>query len=218
MGRVDINVEASMLSSHLAMPREGHMLELLHVFVYLKKHMNMEMVFNPSKTEIHMNFFQRQDWSYYMYSSPDEELKEALTPNIPKPLGHGFKIRFFVDADHAGESLTRRSQTGFIVMLNNAPIYWHSKNQTSVETSTFGSEMMAMKQAADYIRGFFYKVRIFRIQVEEPSYMYDDNQSVLAGSTRPESTLNKKAQSIAFHFIREGCAADEWRTTYINKS
>ena len=46
--------------------------------------------------------------------------------------------------------------------------------------------------------------------------MYGDNQSVLAGSTKPESTLKKKAQSIAFHFIREGCAADEWCATYIN--
>ena len=49
LGRVDINVEASMLSSHLAMPREGHMQELLHVFTYLKKHMNTEMVFDPSE-------------------------------------------------------------------------------------------------------------------------------------------------------------------------
>ena len=40
MGRIDINVEASMLSSHLEMTREGHMQELLHVFAYLKKHMN----------------------------------------------------------------------------------------------------------------------------------------------------------------------------------
>ena len=93
-------------------------------------------------------------------------------------------------------------------MLNNAPIYWHSKKQTSVETSTFGSEMMETKQAADYIRGFHYKLRMFGIPVEEPSYMYGDNQSVLAVSTRTEYTLNKKAQSIAFHFIREGCAAD----------
>ena len=59
---------------------------------------------------------------------------------------------------------------------------------------------------------------MFGITVDEPSYMYGENQSVLAGSTRPESTLKKKAQSIAFHFIREGCAADEWRTTYINTS
>ena len=57
LGRVDINVEASMLSSHLEMPREGHMQELLHVFAYLKKHMNTEMVLDPSKPEIDMNSF-----------------------------------------------------------------------------------------------------------------------------------------------------------------
>ena len=78
--------------------------------------------------------------------------------------------------------------------------------------------MMAMNQAADYIRGFRYKLSMFGIPVEKPSYMYCDNQSVLAGSTRTESTLKKKAQSIALQFIREGCAADEWRTTYINTS
>ena len=57
LGRVDINVEASILSSHLAMPREVHMQDLLHIFVYLKKHMNTEMVINPSDPEIDMNSF-----------------------------------------------------------------------------------------------------------------------------------------------------------------
>ena len=116
--------------------------------------------------EIDMNPFQRQEWSYLIYSSPGEDLKEALPLNMPKPLGHGFNICCFVDADHTGEYLTRRSGTGFIVMLNSAPIYWHLKKQTYVETSTFGSEMMAMKQAADYIRGFRYKLRMFGITVE----------------------------------------------------
>ena len=77
---------------------------------------------------------------------------------------------------------------------------------------------MAMKKAADYIRGFRYKLRMFGIPVEEPSYMYGDNQSVLAGSTRPESTLKKNSQSVDFCFIREVCVVDEWRTTYINTS
>ena len=128
--------------------------------------MNMEMKFDTSESEINMNSFQRQDWSYSIYSSPGEELKEALPANMPKPLGHGFKIRCFVDVDHAGDYLTCRSRTGFIVMFNNAPIYCHLKKQTSVETSTFGSEMMAMKQAVDYIQGFRYKLRMFGIPVE----------------------------------------------------
>ena len=32
----------------------------------------------------------------------------------------------------------------------------------------------------------------------------------------PESQLKKEAQSIAYQFVREGCARDEWRTTYIS--
>ena len=127
-----------MLSSHLALPREGQFQELLHIFAYLKKYMNSEMLFDPIYPDIDMDSFQRQYWSYSIYSSPGKELKEALPPNIPPPLGNGFKLRCFVDADHEGESLNRRSSTGFIVILNNAPIYWHSKKQTTVETSTFG--------------------------------------------------------------------------------
>ncbi|KAL7548388.1 hypothetical protein ACHAWF_011678, partial [Thalassiosira exigua] len=87
---------------------------------------------------------------------------------MPEPLGRGFKMRVFVDSDHAGESLTRRSRTGFIVFLNNAPIYWLSKKQTSCETSTFGSEFNAMKQATEYARGLRYKLRMMGIPCNEP--------------------------------------------------
>lgn len=204
------------MSSHLALPREGHLEQVFHIFAYLKKHMNTEMVFDPSVPEIDMNIFQRQDWSYSIYSTPGEELKEDVPPNMPDPLGRGFTIRVFFDADHAGESLTRRSRTGFVVFLNNAPIYWHSKKQTSCETSTFGSEFIAAKQAAEYVRGLRYKLRMFGIPVEEPAFMFGDNQSVLANTSMPQSTLKKKCHAIAYHFVREGCAKDEWRTTYIN--
>jgi hypothetical protein len=39
---------------------------------------------------------------------------------------------------------------------------------------------------------------------------------VLANTTIPDSTLRKKSQSIAYHFVREGSARDEWRTSYVN--
>ena len=54
------------------------------------------------------------------------------------------------------------------------------------------------------------------IPVEGPTYIYGDNQSVLANTTIPDSTLKKKSQSIAYHFVREGVARDEWRTSYVN--
>jgi hypothetical protein len=47
-------------------------------------------------------------------------------------------------------------------------------------------------------------------------YIQGDNQSVLANMTRPNFMLKKKSQSIAYHFICEGAARDEWRTSYVS--
>ena len=133
---------------------------------------------------------------------------------MPKPLGKEVVMRCFVDADHAGERLTRRSRTGFIIFLQMAPIYYCSKRQNTVETSTFGSEFMAMKHATEYIRGLRYKLRMMGIPFSDPCYVYGDNQSVLYNTTLPESTLKKKSNSIAYHSVREGVATDEWITGY----
>ena len=213
LGRVDICLEVSMMSSHLALPREGHLQQLYHIFAYLKKHHNAEMVFDPSDPVVDESMFSRRDWTTSEFGL---SLTEDLPDNMPEPRGFGFTMRAFVDADHAGDSVTRRSRTGFLVYLNSAPIYWLSKKQSGVETSSFGSEFIAMKQCCEYLRGLRYKLRMMGIPCVLPSYVYGDNQSVLANTTVPESTLKKKSQSIAYHFVREGCARDEWRTTYVN--
>jgi hypothetical protein len=54
------------------------------------------------------------------------------------------------------------------------------------------------------------------IPCEGPANIEGDNQLVLANTTIPDSNLKKKNQSIAYHFVREGAARDEWRTTYVN--
>ena len=213
LGRVDICMEVSMMSSSLAMPREGHLGQVFHIFAYLKKYHNTEMVFDPTDPVIDESQFERKDWTASEFGLG---LKEEMPVNLPQPRGLGFVMRAFVDADHASDSVTRRSRTGFLVYLNNAPVYWMSKKQTSVETSSFGSEFIAMKQCCEYLRGLRYKLRMMGIPCESPAYILGDNQSVLYNTTIPESTLKKKSQSIAYHFVREGSARDEWRTAYVN--
>ncbi len=102
------------------------------------------------------------------------------------------------------------------MFLSGAPIYWSSKKQTSCEMSTFGSKFVAIKQATEYICGLRYKLRMMGITVDEPVFVFGDNQSVLVNTTAPGSTLKKKSNTIAYHFVREGCACDEWQMTYIN--
>ena len=125
-------------------------------------------------------------------------------------------MRAKVDADHASDTVSRRSRTGFLMYLNCALVYRWSKKQTLVESSSFGSEFVAMKQCCEYIRGLRYKLRMMGIPCEGPMCIYGDNQSVLANTTIPDSTLKKKSQSSAYHFVHEGDARDEWRTSYVN--
>ena len=156
----------------------------------------------------------RDDFPLYDWENHHRDHKDEIPPNAPKPLGLEFVVRAFVDADHAGELLTRRSRTGFIVIVNSAPIYWLSKKQNSVEISSFGSEFLAMKHCCEYIRGLRYKIRMMGIPMTHNAFVYGDNQSVLWNTTCPDSVLKKKSNSIAYHYVREGCAADEWRTSY----
>jgi hypothetical protein len=142
--------------------------------------------------------------------------KEELPPNMPEPRGQGFVIDAKVVADHAADTVTRRSRTGFFVYLNCAPVYWLSKKQTSCESSSFSSEFVAMKQCCEYLRGLQYKLRMMGIPCEGPACIHGDNQSVLASCGIPYSILKKKSQSITYHFVREGAARDEWRTSYVN--
>ena len=172
-----------MMSSHLVLPREGRLHELFRIFGYLRKHHNTEMPFDPTFPDMDKGKFPRHDWSMSIYG----KLKEEFPPNMPKELGREMVMRVYVDSDHAGESLTRRSRTGFVVYLNKAPIYWMSKKQTSCETSTFGSEFCAMKQATEYTRGLWYKLRMMGIPCTEPTYVFGDNQLVLANTTVPAS-------------------------------
>ena len=54
------------------------------------------------------------------------------------------------------------------------------------------------------------------IPCEGPAYISGDNQSILSNTSIPDSTLKKKSQSIAYHFICGGAARDEWRASYGN--
>jgi hypothetical protein len=124
------------------------------------------------------------------------DIKEAIPHNAPEPRGKEVDIRVFVDADHAGDKVTRRSRTGFIIFINNAPVVWYSKRQNTVESSVFGSEFVALKTAIETIRGLRYKLRMMGIRISGPTYGFGDNLSVIRNSSLPESQLRKKSNSI----------------------
>jgi len=214
LGRIDISTEVSKLSSCLALPREGHLEAMFQVYGYLKAHHNARLVFDPTYPLIRMSDFNtNRDWTEFY-----KDAKEDIPDNAPEPRGRSPDIVYFGDADHAGDRKTRRSRTGYIIFLNNAPIIWFSKRQTTVETSVFGSEFVAMKQGMERLTALRYKLRMMGIPITDPAFMYGDNLAVIYNTSRPESTLKKKSNSVAYHYCRERVAMGMCLTSHVISS
>ena len=201
LGRVDMLLEVSLLSSHLALPRVGHLQQVYHIFGYLKGSPRRRIFFDPDHPNISEDRFQRYEWVDFY-----RDVKEEIPLNAPEPRGREVSIHCFVDASHASEKVTRRSQTGVLIFVNRAPIIFYSKRQNSVETSTFGSEFTACKQAVEMIKGLRYKLRMFGVPLEGPASMYCDNEAVYKNISIPSSVLNKKMHGISYHYCREAVA------------
>jgi len=131
---------------------------------------------------------------------PDE--KERPTPRGPK-----IRITVYKDADHAHDVVTRRSVTGVLLLLNNTPVRWISKRQKTVETSTYGSELVAAKVATELILEYRYMLRMIGSEPDGPALMLGDNNSVVLNCTMPNSVLKKKASACSYHRVREAIAS-----------
>jgi hypothetical protein len=73
-----------------------------------------------------------------------------------------------------------------------------------------------MKHGMEKLRGLRYKLRMMGVPVDGPSFIYGDNKSAITNSSRPESVLKKKCNSICYHACRESVAMDESRFAHIS--
>ena len=124
---MDILTEVLLMLSHMAMPCEGHLDAVLHIFGYLKIKYNSRMSFDPTVPYYDKTSFQECDWKE-LYG----DVRDAIPSNAPEPCGKSVHIWMYVDSNHAGEKRTRRSRSGLFVFLNCALVQWLSKKQPTI--------------------------------------------------------------------------------------
>ncbi len=143
------------------------------------------------------------------------DAKEELPPDMPEPIGKPVRITVYVDADHAHDLVTRRSVTGIIVLVNSTPVRWVCKRQKTVETSTYGSELVAARVATELIIEIRYALRMMGVPIDGPALMLGDNMSVVLNTAVPSSVLKKKHCSIGYHRVREAIAGKVLRFAHV---
>jgi hypothetical protein len=183
-------------------PRQGHFEAALHLFGYLKAFPKGRILIDQTPYLKPEATFTDYDWTEFY---PDAE--EELPPDMPPPLGQPMTTVCYVDADHAHDTITRRSVTGVLLFLNGMPVKWYSKRQKTVETSSYGSELVATRIAIELVQELRYKLRMLGVPIDRSTTMYGDNMAVILNTTVPSSQLKKKHNAIAYHRVREAIAA-----------
>ena len=106
IGRVDILTELSMLSSHQASPREGHLEQIYHMFSFLKKNPKLTLYFDPQEPEIDPSWFNGDSVDVFrdQYRDAEEQLPDVHL--CPEPRGVPVSTTAYVDASHGANRIT----------------------------------------------------------------------------------------------------------------
>jgi hypothetical protein len=158
------------------------------MFAYLKLHDHSRLILDASRPHVDESRFIKQDWTNFY-----RDAEEPIPPNAPEPRGKSVILSCFVDVNHARDKVTLQLHTGIIIFVNQSPIIWYSKQQNTVEISSFGSDFVAMRIAVELIESFRYKLHMFVVPIEGPKNVYCDNDAVVNNSTKPDSRLLRKS-------------------------
>ena len=167
LGQVCILLETELMSIYLSLPCRGYLEQLFHVFGYLKADPKRNICFDPQHTTTHKQSFAVHGW-YGFY----RDVKEDILEDASTTRGNLISTHCFVDADHAGDRYTRRSQTWVLIFVNKSPILWYSKQHSTVKTSKFLSEFITLKTATELVEALCYKLCMFDIPIYGPSNMF----------------------------------------------
>lgn len=219
LGRFDIHYAVNSLSRYSMQPREGHLKCMRQVIGYLAGHRDGRIVMDHTP----MRRVTSDDKSDDEYFKPWENAYPTASEDVPRDLlpeakGRSVNISCFVDADHARDQVTRKSVSGVIMFLNSTPIAWISKRQNTCETSTYGSEMVAARIAAEKIMEIRWNLRALGVPIDGPAMMYGDNKSVILSTTMPSSVLKKKHLACNYFRIRESIASRIIRFEYVKSA
>lgn len=111
-------------------------------------------------------------------------------------------LNCYSDSDYAGDRATRRSTTGFVLILGSGAISWSSQLQKCVALSTTEAEYVSSSQAVKELVWLNSLLDELYIEYESKT-LFVDNLSAIRLIKNPEYHKRTKHIDVMYHFIRE---------------
>jgi hypothetical protein len=112
-------------------------------------------------------------------------------------------VTAYSDADFAEDPTTRKSTTGWVVMLCGAAISWRSKRQSTVARSTMEAEYVAAASVVDELIAVRRLLSELGCPQPSPTLLYIDNTAAIAVAKEGGKEERRKHIDVKHHCIVE---------------
>jgi hypothetical protein len=109
----------------------------------------------------------------------------------------------YADADLAGDIHTRKSTTGYAILICGGLVSWMSKLQTTVALSTSEAETNSTCEAVKQLIHMRLFLQELGLQQHGPSIVYEDNAAAVAMAQNPEQSKKAKHFQIKVAFLTD---------------
>ena len=161
--------------------------------------------FMQAPTSVHMQAARRV--LRYIKNAPAQGILLASTAAA--------QLTAYCDSDWASCPFSRRSTTGYCILLGTSPISWKSKKQTVVARSSAEAEYRAMALTTCEVTWLLSLLKDLGLKKLQAAALKCDNQAALSIAANPVLHERTKHIEIDCHFIREKLKQGTIQTSYV---
>ncbi|GJT76277.1 hypothetical protein Tco_1043002 [Tanacetum coccineum] len=118
------------------------------------------------------------------------------------PKGSGIETIMYVDSDHAGDYIYRKSTSGVCTFMGCCLTSWFSKKQTALAISTTEAEYVSVRKACQQALWMKQALVDYGVRLDDIPIMCD-NKGAIDLSKNPVQHSQTKHIEIRHHFLRD---------------